>query len=84
MRVGGMNLVELLEVRDRSRTLSHVVSEGLAIVTMMATGDATLINGASVSRGTFPMLGVQPALGRWFRSEEEQEGSHVIVLSHDA
>jgi hypothetical protein len=31
--------------------------------------------------GTAAMLGVPPALGRWFTDDEERAGGHVLVLS---
>jgi putative ABC transport system permease protein len=40
--------------------------------------------GARVSADVLPMLGVQPALGRLFTNDEDQEGrSQVVILSHD-
>ncbi|MFZ5495212.1 MAG: ABC transporter permease [Verrucomicrobiota bacterium] len=37
-----------------------------------------------VSVDFFPVLGLQPELGRWFTPEEDQPGNHVIILSHAA
>src|SRR5262249_19825782 len=84
MRLGGMNVRELLEVRARARTLSHVTSAGFAIVTMIGVADNPLINGSSVSAGTFAMLAGTAARGRLFTAEEERDGGHVVILSHDA
>jgi putative ABC transport system permease protein len=40
--------------------------------------------GARVSADVFPLLGVQPALGRVFSNDEDQEGrAQVVILSHD-
>ncbi len=39
--------------------------------------------GAQVSHNTFAMLGVTPALGRSFRSEEDRPGAEsVVIISH--
>src|SRR6202040_3703601 len=35
-----------------------------------------------VSWDLFPLLGVQPALGRGFLPEEEKPGTHVVILSY--
>lgn len=36
-----------------------------------------------VTGGFFPMLGVQPLIGRWFSQEEQRKGAHhVVILSH--
>src|SRR5712671_481885 len=40
--------------------------------------------GARVSANVLPLLGVQPALGRFFTNDEDQEGrGQVVILSHD-
>src|SRR5437667_7631171 len=70
-RIGGMDVRELLAVRERSRALSHAISYSLVTVTMTVGTDSVLLVGAPVTAGTFPMLGVQPILGRWFTPREE-------------
>ena len=81
----GMNVRELLELRARSRTLSHVVSIGFAMVTAACNEESVRMFGAPVSVATFPMLGVQPAMGRWFVTNEETPGTDTaIILSDDA
>lgn len=46
-------------------------------------GDPERITGAFVTSGFFPMLGVQPFLGRIFSPEEDRPGaSAVVILSH--
>jgi predicted permease len=81
MRIGGMNALELVEVRERTTTLSQVSTVGQSLVTMLGTGDSAFVNGGSLSPGTAAMLGVRPALGRWFTPDEERAGGHVVVLS---
>jgi len=84
-RLPGMNVRELLEVRARSRTLSHVVANGFAMVTAACPMGAVRLFGTPVSASAFPMLGVQPAIGRWFEDSEEAAGrDHVILLSDAA
>ena len=84
-RIGAVNVSDWLELRARSRALSHVVSYGFALVSPVGTDESVLFQGAAVSAGTFSMLGVQPMLGRSFQpSEEAAGGEKVIILSHDA
>ena len=46
-------------------------------------GEPEELPGLRVSASIFPVLGVQPALGRAFLPEEDQRGaSNVVVLSH--
>src|SRR6476469_8771337 len=47
-RLPGMNVRELLELRARSRTLSHVVSPGFAMVTASCGGEAMRLFGVPV------------------------------------
>jgi hypothetical protein len=50
---------------------------------MVSAGDeVVLAQGKRVSAGMFDVLGVAPALGRTFRSDEEQPGAgRVIILT---
>jgi putative ABC transport system permease protein len=83
--VDGLESREFLEVQTRSRTLSHVISHGLALVTVQGSSDAVRQEVTSVSAATFAMLGVQPLLGRWFlRDDEGAGGDRVIILSYGA
>ena len=43
---------------------------------------AVNLNSLRVSAGFFPILGMQPELGRIFTPEEDRPGNHVIILSH--
>ena len=53
--------------------------------TLLASGEPVPISAVSISHDFFEVLGVQPALGRFFREDEEQWGRHrVVVLSHGA
>lgn len=36
---------------------------------------------ARMTDGMFPLLGVQPARGRWMTDEEDREGANVVVIS---
>jgi putative ABC transport system permease protein len=82
---GGINLEELIELRTRSRPLSHMVTYGTDIVTLVGAASDGSLAGTAVSAGTFPMLGVQPILGRTFLPEEEAaDGPKAVVLSHRA
>jgi putative ABC transport system permease protein len=84
-RIGGMDLRALLELRARSRALSHVISYSFAMVTATVRDEAVRLSGSPVAVATFPMLGVQPRLGRWFVPGEDAPGhDKVIVLSDGA
>jgi putative ABC transport system permease protein len=69
------------------RKQNHVFTQMAAIHsnTFNLTGaeESLEVQGAQVSADFFSLLGVQPALGRTFRPEEDQPGgARVVVLSH--
>ncbi len=45
-------------------------------------GEPERVTAASVSASIFPMLEVQPLLGRTYTEQEDKPGTHVAVLSH--
>ena len=50
---------------------------------LTGAGEPQKLNGQAVTANLFPMLGVTPALGRTFTSDEEKPGSErVVILSH--
>ena len=84
-RYGAMDVADLLAVSDRSRAVVNVVAFSLVRPTTTIDGDATRMDGFTVSAGFFPMLGVQPLIGRTFTPEESTAGhDRVLVLGYDA
>ncbi len=45
-------------------------------------GEPESVQGAFVSANVLPMMGISPALGRWFSSGEESHSERVVILSH--
>src|SRR5437773_8967006 len=68
--------------RERTRTLEHLGMVEPATLAMIVNGQPDTIRGLTVSSEVFRALGVQPALGRAYTSEEDP-GKAVIVLSHE-
>jgi putative ABC transport system permease protein len=70
--------------RDRSHTLDGIGAWGRVSLTVASGGEGTVIPGAMVSGDYFDLLGVRPALGRFFAPDEDRTpSSHpVIVFSH--
>ena len=66
----------------------NTVFEGMAAIAdesfnLTGTGDPERLEGRLVSANLFPLLGVDPQLGRTFTATEDQPGSnHVVLLSH--
>ncbi|MBV9307743.1 MAG: ABC transporter permease [Acidobacteriaceae bacterium] len=55
---------------------------GRSRVTLIGPSDPESIQGAFVSANFFPLLGVQPLIGRWLTPDEEARHERVIVLSY--
>ena len=56
----------------------------LPIVTLTGKGQPETLKGSSFSANVFPLLGIQPLLGRGFLPEEETFGNHrVMLLSYE-
>jgi putative ABC transport system permease protein len=69
--------------RDQAKSFDHVVAFQNWQPTLTGQGEPERLAGAQVSHDTFAMLGVAPALGRSFRSEEDQRGAEsVVIISH--
>src|SRR4029450_10273979 len=53
-------------------------------VTVTGRGEPEQIDALMVTDGTFPLLGVRPALGRTFTKEDDAPGpADTVMLSHD-
>jgi putative ABC transport system permease protein len=52
-------------------------------VALSGAGQPVQVDGASLTAEVFPMLGVEPALGRYFRPEDDRESAPgTVVLSY--
>ena len=70
--------------RERARTLNHFGMVEPTNLVLMIDGQASNVQGMSVSADVFTALGVNPALGRAYTVEEDFSGHRaVVVLSHE-
>ena len=71
-------------LRDRTRTLGGAAAWGRVSLTISAAGQNATVSGNLVSGNYFDLLGVRPAVGRFFAADEDRTaGGHpVIVVSH--
>jgi putative ABC transport system permease protein len=69
--------------KNHSRTLSQIAGYMTFQANFTGGGEAERITGGYATMSLFPLLGVQPAMGRTFRPEEDRPGGPpVAVLSH--
>jgi len=73
-----------LDWRHANRSFTDMAAIRSASLTLVGDGEPVRLNAAAVTASLFPLLGVQPALGRAFLPEEDRPGgaSQVVVLSH--
>ncbi|HZS07631.1 MAG TPA: ABC transporter permease [Blastocatellia bacterium] len=79
---GGVSAAELLDYVSGNQTFAELA--GYTILSLNLTGEREpqRLQAARVSPGLFPLLGVEPLVGRGFAAEEDKVGrNHVIVLS---
>jgi len=70
------------DLRDQSQAFEAIGAYGPHDINLTGSGDPERLNGQLVSANVFSILGVEPALGRTFRAEEDEPGQdHVVVLS---
>jgi len=78
-----VSVPELIDYSDRTHSFAQVGVYGGKDFTLTGRGDAERFSGALVSANFLSLLGVNPALGRHFLTEENQpDRSHVAILSY--
>ena len=78
------NASHYLEWKRACTQCDGVAAIRRAFYTLTGDGDPQRIGGVRVSTNLFAVLRVQPALGRQFRIEEEQEGRDGVIMLSDA
>ena len=74
---------EFRDFRDQAQSFEHVAAFVGWGPTLTGQGEPEDLQAAGVSHDTFVALGVDPALGRGFKPEEDRAGAErVVVLSH--
>jgi putative ABC transport system permease protein len=70
--------------RERTRSLDHLGMAGPARLSLMVGNMPEEVEGMFASSDVFAALGVQPAIGRAYTSNEDMRGNdQVMVVSHD-
>jgi len=79
--ISGSAAPDFREWRDRNHVFSGMAAYNYDNFNLALPGEEpTRLQSASISLELFPLLGVNPFLGRSFTSEEEQWGRHRSVL----
>ncbi len=77
---------ELLDLKERAQSFDGIAayfSGSGSGMNLTGNGNPERVTASSASAELFPVLGVQPAIGRTFTQDEDQPGKdRVVVLSH--
>lgn len=74
---------EFTDLRQYSTSFSGIAAISGVSLNISGGDRPEHVSGAAVSASFFPVLGVQPSLGRAFRAEEETPGrDNVAIVSH--
>ena len=78
--IGGATFVE---VKAQNQSLARIAAYSGGDMTLTGTGSAERVVAGAVTADFFPLLGVQPALGRNFaREEDTPNGPKAAILGH--
>jgi predicted permease len=80
---GRVSLLNFADWKHRNRSFENMTIF-IGQTFLLSTGDGTRerMRSARVDENFFPLLGVQPVLGRVFSTEEERRGAEVVLLSN--
>ena len=68
--------------REMNQVFEEIAAVGLTFnITIAGQGDPFEVPFQFVTAEFFPVLGVQPVLGRWFTADEDRPGSRVAIIS---
>jgi predicted permease len=72
-----------LEFQRQHQAFEHMTTFGQNSVTLTGAGDAVRVPAAMITSSFFPVLRVNPAMGRAFLPEDEQPGGSGVALLSD-
>jgi putative ABC transport system permease protein len=80
----GVTEADTLDFRDSARAFESIAAFQPRGVNLAFAGEAVRVHAARVTASLFPLLGVEPALGRWLTEDEDRFGApEVVVLGFD-
>lgn len=80
---GSVSVGNYFVMKERSRTFESIAARSGATFNLTEGGDPERVLGTHVTASYFPLLGVQPAIGRVFTEAEDAPGAaRVALLSH--
>ncbi len=83
VRFGGVSWLGLREWRERGTSFEAIAGLQYRSFTIGDQNDPQRYAGAAVGHELFPMLGVDPQLGRGFSADDDRPGAEPVVLLSD-
>src|SRR5438309_10463272 len=81
--IDSISYLDYVDFRDQRHVFDRVaVYTNQSVSTLTDGTEATNVQGETVSADLFPLLGIQPVLGRTFLPNEDEPGNRVVILSH--
>ena len=80
-RNGRLPVLNYLLHRDQLKSFDQISGFQAAGFRLTGVEDPQFLSGAWTTENFFPLLGIQPALGRLLQQEDMQQKAHVVVLS---
>jgi putative ABC transport system permease protein len=79
----GVSHPDYLDWKNQSTTFAQMAAMRNANFNLTGSGEPERLSGMFVTAGLFPLLGVEPTLGRTFVSEEDAPGGgNSVIISH--
>jgi predicted permease len=82
--IAPVNAVHFMEWRSHWRSAEDLALLSVSSVNLTTGGDPERIELGRISWDLFPMLGIQPQLGRNFSADEDKAGDDRVVVISDA
>jgi putative ABC transport system permease protein len=80
---GSVSYLDLQDWKTHSRALADIAAVTGRSLTLSDGDEPERFNGATVTSNLFPLLGIQPVIGRQIRPDEDTPGgARVVLLSH--
>jgi putative ABC transport system permease protein len=74
------SVLNYLSWKEQSRTFEPFAAFGFATFNLTGQGDPEQFAGGTVTPSLFPLLGIEPVLGRSFQDGEDRPGSPKVVM----
>jgi putative ABC transport system permease protein len=78
-----VSVANYLDWRDQNRSFQQMGAADFWSPNLTGIDSPEHVRGLKVTQNLFPILGIQPLLGRWFAEGEDRVGSeHEVILSY--